>query len=429
MRKSIRLALLNIKNDRKHAKTFSSILCICITIILVTVSISKGFVKICNSYKTEEPSLREVEMWSEEGEMFNSETMKKISYLPHVSDSSQNYNIQFNQNYKVSIVGTDLECLPLLEGRNRYFSFAPMSTVLANNKMKYVDPIIFGRNFNSKDEKKAIIDEDTCYILGYTNPQDIISKKVTIKFSDITISDVEIVGVCSYMYGYYYSDLKGIDGVSKKGYLESPLCNPLFFTDDIIQNVIKSEDTVEWSYENLRVFVDNTDNIRNVCEKAMELYGYSSFNMVSSIETKAESVRNICVFLYIIAAVILLIVFISITNSLIIKIERQKKFAEMILKIGYKKKDIRMVYLIEHLLITIKSGLIALCISILSSIGIDMFLVNGYSQTSSHAKFAFLLNIPMAIVMVVTITALVSLLTYIVAFIQICKLGKKMVHR
>lgn len=408
---------------------FSLILFISVVLFLLAVTLFDGFVDVCNSYKTEDVSLCEIQMWPENDSQFNLDVMKKIGNLAHVKDTSQYFNIDLMNEYKLTIVKTDLTCLPMLRGMNRSFSFAPMSFVLSNNKKQYVDPIIYGRNFDSQDVKKAVIDEGTCYVLGYNNPKEIIGETITLTLSDITISDIEIVGVCSYLYGNYYEDLSDTDSMTRTSYLESSLCHPVFFSDDIINEVINSNEVIDWSYENLVVYVDNTDNVKEVCEKAKELFGYSSSSMISSIEEKAENVKNICMVLYTIGVIILLVALISIANMLIIKIERQKKFSEMILKIGFKKNDIVLSYIFENLYITLKSGIIAICTTMLVSVGIDLFVSVGYREITSYDKSLFLLDLKTAAIFLALLMTIVALLSYVVSVLQVKKLGRKILKK
>lgn len=427
MNKYIKLAKLNLRNYRKQSRFFVIILTACCILYLVTVTVSEGYRKICNNYKTEDIKLREIEFWPNEDEQFDTGVMKKIENLSHVSDVSQYFNVDFSDNYSIEIGGTKLKCLPFLRGTNRSFSFSPMGTVLENNHLQYINPIISGRDFCDKDKKKAIIDENTCYILGFKNPKDILGKTVSLILSDLSISGIEIIGVCSYQYGFYYEDLHSLNSQLRKSYLNSELCNPLFFSDDIISDVVRSEDTIDWQFENLKVYVDDTENVKEVCDKSLENFGYASSNMVSVIETKAKNAKSASILLFIIATIILLTALISIVNTLIIKIQCQKKFTQMILKIGYRKKDIIFIYILENIFISIKAELVALCISILACTGIDIFLSNGYSEVSTYSRFVFLLNIPNATLFCLFVIMVVSFHVYIVSYFQIRKLGREMV--
>lgn len=422
MKKSMKLACLNMNANKRQNKIFCFVISIGIILYLLSFTMVNGFQQISNNYKIEDYSLREIRVWDETKR--DKDVLQKISKLKNVCSASQYYNIELNNGYTISIDGIDLNCLPYIRGMNRKFSFAPMKMILENNQ-KYVDPIICGRDFEPFDKKTVILDEDTCYILGYDNPSELIGKNVSIKLSDVIVSDIEVVGVSSYEYGNYYTDLKGCDDISRKSYLMSELSDPMFFSDDIIKEIVSSSDVCDWYYEDLRLFADNTDNVSELCMEIENYFGCHTDNMISVIEKKAENIKNICVFLYIISAIILIIALICIVNSLIIKINRKKKYTEMILKIGYQTRDIISIYMIEILFTTLKAICSSIGITFFLSIIIDAFMVRGYSDVTDKSKYLFVLKYDISGYTAFVVFLSVAIATYLVVKLQLETLRKK----
>ena len=426
MIKCVTLAKLNIKNYRKQKRIFSVILVFSLVMFLITAALSEGFVKISQCYKTDDASLREIQVWpADDPAAYDNSTVLKLSSLEHVVGASQYINAFLSQSYTIEIDGITLQCLPELYGQNRSLSFAPRMVVAEIQKDETASPILYGRDFKSTDSRKAIIDENTCYILGYSDLNKIIGKTIDINLSDTSVKDVEIIGVCMAEYGFYYADLTNVDDYSRNAFLQSELCNPIFFSDDIILELSSTcNDIVDWHYENLRLMADNTDNVKEISDKALALFGYDSSNMIATIERKAANVESFCKFIYVISAIILLAASVIVTNTLVIQIMHQRKYTDMILKIGYQKKHIILIYVIENIIVSLKAIVIGLATSLGASFVIDMILSMLYREVSSIKQFAFLLDIPNALLLSCGVIVFILLLSYIATSYQFNRIRK-----
>lgn len=425
MKKSFMIAVMNEKNYRTQNRFFSIILFICISLFIITFTIANGFISISEEYKTDDITLREVEIWDDRSDDLNTEYLKQIASRPEVNDASQFFNIELKSNYTLNVDGNVLQCISMMRGCRRGFSFLPKTQTYDVTSGKFIDPIVFGRNFDFKDKKKAIIDENTCYILGYSSPSEAIGKKISIVLSDVIVNNIEVVGVCSYQYGNYYSNLKDIDESSRKGYFESELCNPVFFSDDIIQWISQSDDITEFYYENFIVLIDNTDHVKNFCRTVTDSYEYTTSNLIYEIEKKATEVRNISLLLYMIVLIVFLISIFCIINTLIIKIDNQKKFSEILLKIGYKKNNISCIYILENILISLKTGIYSMIFCCILTVMIDAFMYKGYQEISSKDKYVFLINPKIVFILLLCIIIIIVFITMIVSITQLRKIGRR----
>lgn len=426
MRKIITLARLNIKNYKKQKRIFSVVLTVSLVMLLVAAALSDGFVLISQSYRTDDVSLREIQVWpANDPSAFEHSTVLKVSSMENVVAASQYINAFLSQGFTIGVDDILLQCAPELRGTNRCFSFAPRKLVAEIQKDETANPIICGRDFKATDVHKAIIDENTCYLLGYRDLNEIIGKKIDINLSDFSVKDVEIVGVCMSEYGYYYADLANIDEDSIKAYLQSELCNPVFLSDDVIQEIsLSSNDVVNWYYENLLLMTDNTDYVKEISDKALSLFGYDSSNKIVTIEQKAANVESFSLFIYVISAIILLAASVIVTNTLVVQILHQRKYTDMILKIGYQKRDITLIYIIENAIVSLKAAVLALALSFAASFFIDVFFSMLYKDVSSIKRFAFLVNIPYALLLSCGLVVFIILLTYIASSCQLNRIRK-----
>lgn len=371
-------------------------------------------------------SLREIQVWpADDPAAFDHSAVLKLSSMEHIVGASQSINAFLSQSYTLEIDGTMLICMPELRGQNRSLSFAPRTLIAEIQNDENASPILYGRDFKSTDSRKAIIDENTCYILGYSDLSKIIGKTVDMNLGDTSVKDVEIVGVCLAEYGYYDADLTHIDDYSRKIFLESELCNPIFFSDDIILELSNSStDIVDWYYENLRLMADNTDNVKEISDKALALFGYDSSNMIATIERKAANVESLSTFIYVISGIILLAASVIVMNTLVVQIMHQRKYTDMILKIGYQKKHIILIYVIENAIVSFRAMIISLATSLGASLVIDMVLSMLYREVSSIKRFAFLLDIPNALLLSCGVFVFILLLTFMATSYQFNRIRK-----
>lgn len=424
MKKCIILSKYNIKN--RKTKLFSGILLTAITMFLMTLTLSRGFVVICNSYKTDDIKLREIEAWPSNDVQFDNSVSDKVSRVKHIIYASQYINASFENNYLIEIDGVSLNCISEMRGINRRFSFAPLSTIYEKCGTENMNPILGGRSFKSEDTHKALIDENTCYILGYNELDDVIGKRITIRLNDVSIENIEIVGIFLSEFGSYGCELNHIDEDTKEVYLDSELCHPFLFSDDVILEASRSKDNILCDYENLCLLADNTDNVKKISDEIYDVFQYDSSNSVVVIERKAENVNSICVFLYMISAIILMSSFVVASNALIIRINNQKRYVEMMIKIGFQRKDILLIYIIEYTTIAMKSVAIASVVSFVGSLVVDIPLSFVYSEISSMSRFVFLLQITDVIVVIISVALFIVALTFVASGIQLNRIRKEM---
>ena len=423
------LAKLNIKN--RKTKVFSIVLLMAILLFLLTLSVSNGFVTICNSYKTDDVALRQIEAFpaSDKGNVipYDHAISEKVSKVDHVAEAYQKVSVDLQHEYNVKVGEKTLTCYNWIRGTNRRFSFASMLDRKEIQKDASANPILSGRDFRAEDTHKALADENTCYILGYDNLEDILGKTVTICLPDMTIENIEIVGVFDKGYG-------GQDGYDvrrtedyQEVYLSDTLMTPFFFSDDVVQECSQSKDAeADCFYEDLILTADNTDNVKYISDKISDLYHYASFNQIASIERKAERVQALSTFLYIISVIILMAAFVVVANTLVMKISNQKKYIEMLLKIGYLSKQIVLAYVAEYVMLALKTTFIAIATAFAGSFLMDMVLSMGYRDVCSIKRFAFLVQPTAMLAVILGITVFVALLAFVIARLQFHRIVKEM---
>ena len=146
--------------------------------------------------------------------------------------------------------------------------------------------------------------------------------------------------------------------------------------------------------------------------------------IVYQIEKKAKEVNSVAVLLYLVTIIILLIAVFCVMNTLIIKIDSQKKFSEMLLKIGYKKNIVSFVYILENMIVTTRTAIYAFMTALILSVGMDAYLYKGYQAISSRGKYVFLVDPQKSCLFLIGIIFLIAVITAAVSFAQLKRIGR-----
>lgn len=428
MNKWMTLAKLNFKKYKAKSKHFSRSLIFSLLLFLTALSLSGGFLHLSQNYKTDDVKLREIAVFPQDGREFDPQISLKVSQLEHVREASQRITADVRDLYTVTVEGSvPLNCIGLLDGSNRRFSFMTQSQIAERQKDPSAKAVISGREFRAADSHKAIIDEQFLMLLGFSKPEDMLGKKVKLSLSDLSFDDIEIVGISDKAYSTAdQSDLMNLDEISREAYLENIWPCPFYFSDDLIKDLAQSADVLSVDYENLILLADNTEHVKEISDKVIQLFGYDSNNRIAAIERKAESVRTLGLFVYLISAVILLTALALTANTLILKIRQQRKYIEMILKIGCRKRDIIRIYVLENFMTALRACLIALAAAFFLSAVIDLLYSSLYSSVSSIKHFVFLLPLPPALGASAGIILFIILITYMVTSGQVRRIIKQM---
>lgn len=131
------------------------------------------------------------------------------------------------------------------------------------------------------------------------------------------------------------------------------------------------------SYENIRINVDNMNNVTAV-QDAIEQLGYKSESQMQYIAPMQETANMLELVLGAIGAVAMLVSAINIANTMIMSIYERTKEIGIMKVLGCKVADIRKLFLFEAGMIGLIGGLIGIAFSYLASwvintYGADLF--------------------------------------------------------
>lgn len=418
MKKVFTMAFLNYKNYKKLSKPVSIVITLCSILFLIFATLSSGFNKLLSNYNINDPSLHEIEIYKEDS-YITREELSKVSKLNHVEDVSQTIQAIIGDLFYFNVDDKRITCEGLQNFKNTKYSTFSKREVLEKNNNSYVNPIVFGKDFNASSKKQALIDENFAYILGFDMKGDIVGKKITVEIGTYLIEDVEIIGVFSYSYGYEDYRFADMTQDQKNLALKGVTNSPFILSQDLYDFFEQSERIVDFSICNPLLFCDLASNVKEVCDNINQYYELKTISLVDSIEKRANIINAVKTLIYIIAAVIAIIAVLSIISTMVQKILKQAHFTDLMLKIGYKNVEILWIYILENFYLLMKTILFSFGISFIISLGIDIFMANGYKQITTYKRFLFLLNFPAAVVYYLAVLFVVVFISLVSVKIQI----------
>lgn len=413
MKDVFNIALLNYKNYKKISQNMMIVMTTASILVLMFLTIGKGLNKMSNSYN-DDISLREIVVYQDNLEISDND-LKKIHKLSHVSNIYNSYYIYCNDDYQFSIDGVSFTGTGELLGIDSNYSSFSLSDIDKKN----VNPILVGREFKQGDQNACIIDENYAYILGL-NVEDIIGEKVDLFYGDIIIKDIHIIGVYSYQYGFFLNREDQMNDYMRNYYIETNKnVSPFLLSSDIIMSLSQSSISINYQHNDPLVYVDRANNVSGVCKNIQDLLGLSTINLIDIIEKKALLISNVERIIICIASILGFVAVVGMINSLIIKIDSKRTYTKMLYRLGYTKRKIKAIYLIENLLYGLKIIFISFIFCFLFSIALDMFMKNAYSQITSYKRFVFLIDIRFLLVYSVILLLIFYILSKIIVSNQI----------
>lgn len=128
-------------------------------------------------------------------------------------------------------------------------------------------------------------------------------------------------------------------------------------------------------------FLVKTDHINSVqeVEKQIKELGYGTYSMESIRKSMEKSSRQIQMLLGGLGAISLFVAAIGITNTMIMSISERTKEIGIMKALGCYVKDIRLLFLMEAGSIGLIGGVVGCFVSILASIGTNLFSMGAFS--------------------------------------------------
>lgn len=127
-------------------------------------------------------------------------------------------------------------------------------------------------------------------------------------------------------------------------------------------------------YQQIRLNVDNIDNVEEVQDKIKEL-GFQSHSLLQYLKPTIEASKTLQLIFFFLGAVSMFVSAISIANTMVMSIYERTKEIGIMKVLGCVVKDVRLLFLFEAGMIGFIGGMVGVGFSYLAS-----YLINEYGQ-------------------------------------------------
>ena len=276
--------------------------------------------------------------------------------------------------------------------KNKSTTLLAISSPPVKYVQKSLEPIAYGRRFNSNNEKSIIITKAIAHSFGFKHSKNILGKTISVNLSLIVDmpkgSNIKPFKGNLKVIGIY--EISGITAISVIPY------------DLYMQKGSNSQ------YMSLMANVSNINDVKNVENKINNL-GYSTISTQSIISTINNVFLVIQGVLSVIGLIALFVAALGIINIMIISVLERFKEIGILKAVGATKRDIKRIFLSEGAIIGATGGIIG----IIMGEGIGFIISNVLSQTlGESAVNLFQIDWPIiigALVIAIVIATLASI--------------------
>ncbi len=384
---------------QKSTRNFSIGMILSSIMVLLLISISIATNQIFSQISEDNLDAKEIRIFNTKKDDFGNTIPTEIDNQLLVSMNSHpdidqivHQTQLLGESYFIGIDGHDIQAGSYVNGIDvDYHSFTKKErSNLTSNVMN--SPIISGRDFESLDTKKALVDENFAISIGYEQVSSILGKTFTLSMGTVDIMQIEIIGVYTYQLGTVPTFLMSYNLVDfQNDILVYGYNSPFIYSDDIIQEM-RLLVTDETTY-NERAIID-VKYIKRVINVYEWIDGQVDNTLSSILQETQKMVDQMSIVIILLSMVIIAIVLISLLSIIshtVAKLIAQRHFLRMLILMGYSFKQIILIYTLELLYVMMKIIVIYTTITYLFSLIIEFLLKPSYQVLVPSLNNVFIL--------------------------------------
>ena len=223
------------------------------------------------------------------------------------------------------------------------------------------EPLINGRTFTSKDERVAIIDENSARMLGFDTAREVVDQEFVFLSENDEEITVTIIGV-------YASELGPMGQLWDEVFFETPHYSLDGLRNILSDSILVSSDVIEFLNRDEEASVSSILFSGEDFERSLELYEslnrrFDHNNILSEAEFIVTTFENISLFTRVfgsIGVILLLLSFLNLYTIALLNAQKRKKWFALQTILGFKTVEIWLSYTFETVITVLKGFLLAL---------------------------------------------------------------------
>jgi ABC-type antimicrobial peptide transport system permease subunit len=398
-RQLFRLARINHKNYKKLSRLTLTNIVISSLILLLVLSIGSGIDEVMRGVSEQKFEEKEVQIrgFIRNGAQTISNPVNE-STITNIKNQMEVHSVQVSS---ILDVGQSIQLddntmqTNQLQFVNPNFSTFRHSFLMDRQK-EYGEfrAIVAGRDFSSQDKRSMIVDEALAHWLGYANPSTMIGKELLLRIGENSLQPVKVIGVHNYRLGVFANVVKKrslSDVVIESKQMTDVMNYPGYVSHDVLADLAQAtresmETVVTVQAQKIPDVQPLVEYIRSVTNNAL-WYNQEGLNKLMDL------MQNVQLVTLSIAVITLLVALLNMINMLVVKMIKQKKNIHIMSVLGFKKRQIVVMYIFDQLLILIKAIITYALLVFLITIAIDRLMYGSYSMLSDEITAPFVMDV------------------------------------
>jgi len=385
------LGKINYKRYKSVTRTVSVLLMLSTIVWLVISSLSRGGVTFLSSFVDNKISTRQISIsygyFQDFAYQRSDLTESDLININHIDDVVSIYNLYETPSVHQTL---NLNQYDIYANTSIYVSYSQFDTfnpgVLQSQDI--ADPIIAGHKLSADG---AIINELVLLYAGIFNYEDVIGSKMTLTINNESI-DFTIDGVYSGYVGDDYFDQSIKESIiNANGIDNQTMLHPFVLGEDAF-----GELTEMFGFElTQREVIVESDSIHHVIDIQNEISKMVQNELTSEMDqilTLIERLNQVSRVMKVLLTIVFFQSSLLLISAIFTKHNNQKNLNRLLKTIGYHKKDLMKLYLIDYSFILFKTLVVSTVISFFITYGIDLLLKPLYVENTTLTHHVFNLS-------------------------------------
>ena len=307
--------------------------------IVFLVSLGLGLQKVVTEQIVGSKSVKTIDVGSSKPKTIklNQEALDKLARLPHVASVARTFSFPGKTTFQSSTAET------VIYGADN--AFLSLSTF----------KVIGGQFSRINDNDHAIINSSLLKTIGITDPAKVIGQKITLMVPKDSVSDVDKTS--------FFNKEVSIMAVVETGSGAEIFTSDHLFTSNGFQ-----------VYNQVKLVVDERESVAAV-RRQIEAQGFITSSPVDTLEQINQVFSILNVLLAGFGGIGMVIAILGMFNTLTISLLERTKEIGLLVSLGARRRDIRRLFIVEALTLSLAGGLLGLLLAWLFGQGVNLFLV------------------------------------------------------
>ena len=276
-------------------------------------------------------------------------------------------------------------------GNRIYMSYHQYEIFERQNLKRYelINPLVAGDTLSNSG---VMISELVLLYWGITDYESMIGEMVTIEVSGY-VTQVKVDGIYNaYLGDDFFDESLRQTLLDNGGMNEQQLLTPIIISEAVYQ-LLESNTSYVGTQRKITVIAKSIHDVLAIQESIEAFLPNEISSELTLIFGLIERSKQLDQVLIVFIGIALIQSMLMLLSGIVTKIGNQKSFLQMLTTMGYQRKHMFWIYLIDYSILLIKTIVLSTILALVITFGIDQTLRDMYLNNTNLTNRIFLLNI------------------------------------